>query len=107
MEKILEKSGKSQGILSVRKSGNPVRTHHPVNSLILQKKVNIVCHKHSDYSSWISGGSCARSFTQVSCQYGDCGGGTAEMRRRHSSVVDRRSVRVLQLLRKFIVRLFR
>ena len=24
MEKILEKSGKSQGILSVRKSGNPV-----------------------------------------------------------------------------------
>ena len=26
MEKILEKSGKSQGILSVRKSGNPVNT---------------------------------------------------------------------------------
>ena len=25
-QKILEKSGKSQGILSVRKSGNPVRT---------------------------------------------------------------------------------
>ena len=25
MEKILEKSGKSQGILSVRKSGNPVK----------------------------------------------------------------------------------
>ena len=24
MEKIMEKSGKSQGILSVRKSGNPV-----------------------------------------------------------------------------------
>ena len=27
MEKILEKSGKSQGILSVRKSGNPDRLH--------------------------------------------------------------------------------
>ena len=27
MEKLLEKSGKSQGILSVRKSGNPVYTH--------------------------------------------------------------------------------
>ena len=26
MEKILEKSGKSQGILSVRKSGNPDST---------------------------------------------------------------------------------
>ena len=27
-KKILEKSGKSQGILSVRKSGNPVRNLH-------------------------------------------------------------------------------
>ena len=28
MEKILEKSGKSRGILSVRKSGNPVTCHY-------------------------------------------------------------------------------
>ena len=30
MEKILEKSGKSQGILSVRKSGNPANLFVPV-----------------------------------------------------------------------------
>ena len=35
MEKILEKSGKSQGILSVRKSGNPVIQAHIENSKVI------------------------------------------------------------------------
>ena len=32
MENILEKSGKSQGILSVRKSGNPVDLIRPIHT---------------------------------------------------------------------------
>ena len=37
MEKILEKSGKSQGILSVRKSGNPERSC--TNAFVTQMKI--------------------------------------------------------------------
>ena len=43
MEKILEKSGKSQGILSVRKSGNPAYTKtvicKPFDTLLIMEQI--------------------------------------------------------------------
>ena len=60
LEKILEKSGKSQGILSVRKSGNPVcvvfARRHSINLLVfsvlnfLQISVNIALDKRRPIS---------------------------------------------------------
>ena len=47
MEKILEKSGKSQGILSVRKSGNPdEQTHTCENITFPQLRLQALIYNH-------------------------------------------------------------
>ena len=40
MEKILEKSGKSQGILSVRKSGNPDNANYNTNHNVIYNVIH-------------------------------------------------------------------
>ena len=42
MEKVLEKSGKSQGILSVRKSGNPACEKHIMIGDLGVVSINVV-----------------------------------------------------------------
>ena len=52
MEKILEKSGKSQGILSVRKSGNPVI---PILTFVLTGDIHRSVYASGRYGDSVPG----------------------------------------------------